>query len=282
MPPSARASSICTSAPSMPASRVRLEVRSAVASWRAMTAERLYHMGISGGLATWLVIPVMSIIAFSIVYGTDSALFRYFVVAQAANMFIMNTIFWVGEILDRERMKGTLVSLFLAPCSRYSWLSGFILAGVLETLIVSSAVLTFGYLAFGVRLDPNLPALAVAVTLFVMALWGMGLIFSGIGLLIKKSNPLANLVYTVLLLLGGVYFPVSELPDFLRYPARALPPGYGLQAIADSALYNAGFREIAPDLIPLAAFAVLLPVTGALVFTWMERRIRVSGELDLY
>lgn len=247
-----------------------------------MTAERLFHMGVSGGLATWLVIPLMSVTVFSIVYGTDSYLFRYFVVAQAANMFVMNTIFWVGEILDRERAKGTLVSLFLAPCSRYAWLSGFILAGVLETLVVSSAVLAFGYLAFGVSLNPNLPALAVIILLFVSALWGLGLIFSGIGLLIKKSNPLANLVHAFVMLLGGLYFPVSELPDFLRYPARVLPFGYGVQAVADTALYHASLRDVATDLIPLAAFALLLPVAGALVFTWIERKVRVRGELDLY
>lgn len=282
MPLSAQASSISTSSVVGAESRASTELRAAFASWRAMTSERLYHMGISGGLATWLVLPMMSIVAFSIVYGTDSYLFRYFVVAQAANMLIMNTTFWVGEILDRERMKGTLVSLFLAPCSRFAWLGGFIFAGVLETLIVSSAVLAFGYLAYGVRLDPHYPALAVAIVLFVAALWGMGLIFSGIGLLIKKSNPLANLLYSVFLLLGGVYFPVAELPDFLRYPARALPLGYGLQAIADSALYGADFRATASDLVPLAAFALLLPLAGALVFSWMERKVRVRGELDLY
>jgi len=282
MQPNARVSSISTNVRPAGASRARLEAQAALASWRAMTAERLHHMGISGGLAVWLVFPMISITAFSIVYGTDSGLFRYFVVAQAANMLVMNTIFWVGEILDRERVKGTLVSLFLAPCSRFAWLSGFILAGVAETLIVSSAVLVFGYFAFGVGLNPNLPALTVAVALFAMALWGMGLIFSGIGLLIKKSNPLANLVHTGLLLLGGMYFPVAELPDFLRYPARALPVGYGLQAIADSALYGAGFREIGSDLVPLAGFALALPVCGALMFNWMERKVRVWGELDLY
>lgn len=282
MQPSAQVNSISTRVWTIPASRVRVEAQATIASWRAMTAERLFHMGAAGGAATWLVIPLMSMVVFSIVYGTGSQLFRYFVVAQACNTLVMNTVFWVGEILDRERAKGTLVSLFLAPCSRFAWLSGFILAGVLETVLVSTAVLTFAYLVFDVRLDPNLPALGVTVLLFALALWGMGLIFSGIGLLIKKANPLANLVYSGLMLLGGLYFPVSELPDLLRYLARALPVGYGLQAIADAALYNAGFSDIAPELIPLAAFAVGLPVAGALMFNWMERKVRVRGELDLY
>lgn len=279
---SARASSICTDVGRSWKSQAAIELRAALASWRAMTSERLYHMGVSGGLATWLVIPMMTIVAFSIIYGTDSHLFRYLVVAQAGNMLIMNTVFWVGEILDRERAKGTLVALFLAPCSRFSWLSGFILAGVLETVIVASATLAFGYAAFGVSLNPNGPALALSVTLFVISLWGIGIVFSGVGLLIKKSNPLANLVHAFAMLLGGVYFPVAELPDALRYVARALPLGYGLQAIADSALYDASVRDIAPDLVPLACFAVGLPLAGGVMFAWMERKVRVRGELDVY
>ena len=284
MLPSVRASSISSNlADDLPRREgVVAELSAAIASWRAMFAERLYHMGVGGGMAVWIIIPLMQITAFSIIYGRDSPLFGYLVVAQAANLFVMNTVFWVGEILDRERVKGTLVSLFLAPCSRFAWLSGFILAGVIETAIVSTIAIVFAWLAFGVTFDPNLPALLLTTTLFLTALWGLGLIFSGFGLLIKKANPLANLIWSFAALLGGAYFPVSEMPDWLRYPARALPLGFGFEALADAALRNASIRDLAPNLLPLAGFSVGLPVLGVVTFSWLERLVRVRGELDLY
>lgn len=273
---SAPASSISSSA------TVAWELRAALASWQAMFRERWYLMGVGGGLLTWMVNPLLQLVALAIVYGSDSGLFHYAVVAQAANTFVMNTVFWVGEILDRERVKGTLTSLFLAPCSRAAWLSGFILSGLAETLLVATAALLFGRFVYGVELDANLPAVGVTLVLFLAALWGMGLIFSGLGLLLKKSNPLANLIWSLFILLGGAWYPVASLPDWLRYPARCLPLGYGMQALADASLRHASIRELAPDLIPLAGFAVTLPVLGWLAFRWLERLVRVRGELDLY
>jgi hypothetical protein len=58
--------------------------------------------------------------------------------------------------------------------------------------------------------------------------------------------------------------------------------GYGMQAIADAALHNASVVALAPQLLPLLGFAIGLPLLGALAFNWIERAVRVRGELDLY
>lgn len=286
MPPSAPASSNSSNALTdtriSTHGRLAGDLSASLASWRAMTSERLYQFGIGGGFLTLLAIPIVQIGILAMIYGVDSRLFAYAVVAQSANAYVLNTVFYVGEILDRERVKGTLVALFLAPCSRFAWLSGFVLAGLAETTIVAAVALLVGRYGFGITFDPNLAAIAVIVPLFLLALWGMGLVFSGIGLLLKKANPFANLVFNLLILLGGAYFPVAELPAWLRYPARCLPVGYGMQALADAALDHASLSDLAPDLIPLVIFAAVLPVAGMLAFTWLERLVRVRGELDLY
>jgi ABC-2 type transport system permease protein len=194
----------------------------------------------------------------------------------------MTMIYYNGEILDREREKGTLVALFMAPCTRAAWLSGFILAGLIQTVSMMIVSLLFGWLVFGVTFDPNLPALVVALILFVSALWGTGLILAGIGLVLKRANAFSNLVWPFVVLLGGVYFPVAELPDGARQIARVLPFGYGIQAIADATLHDASLADIAGDLLPLTAFALVLPLAGIAAFSALERLVRVRGELDLY
>jgi ABC-2 type transport system permease protein len=279
---SARASSISTSPRPRVALSPRGELAALAASWRAMTGERLYHLGFGGGMLLLLVMPVFQISMLAVVYGAGSELFAYAVVAQAANAFVLNTIFWVGEILDRERVKGTLVALFLAPCARFSWLTGFILSGLVETVCAAAIALLFGRYLLGVHLDPNVPALLLTLGLFLVSLWGLGVIFSGLGLILRKSNQLANLIYYVAIVLGGAFYPVAELPGWLRYPARCLPLGYGMQAIADATLRHASIRDLAPDLLPLTGFALVLPFVGALAFSRLERKVRLRGELDLY
>jgi ABC-2 type transport system permease protein len=133
-----------------------------------------------------------------------------------------------------------------------------------------------------VRYDPDVPALALALGLFLAALWGLGFVFSAVGLLIKKANQLSNLIYPFTILLGGVFYPVALLPDWLRYPARALPLGYGMQALADATLYHKGIPDLVPQLLPLAGFAPVLPFAGACAFRLLDRLIRERGELELY
>jgi ABC-2 type transport system permease protein len=279
MSPSAAASSSSSNLRSL----VAAELRAVAASWRAKSVERLRTAGLGGYLLLWMLQPVFQLSIAALIYErARPELVDYAVVAIAAQSLIFTTIFYVGEILDNERMNGTLVALFLAPCARVGWLTGFALVGLLETLLMATATLAFGRVILGVRFDPNLPALLLTLALFVLALSGLGFVFSAVGLALRKANPLSNIVYPFAILLGGVYFPVALLPDWLRYPARALPLGYGTEALAAAALDHAGIVDLAPKMLPLAGFALALPVAGVLTFRWLERSVRERGELELY
>lgn len=278
MQPSVRATSI-----SISGGRPGLALGALLASWRAMFAERLGQGGLLGYFATWVMYPLFQIGIVALIYGQGRPdLLNYAVVALSANAGIFSTIYFVGEILDRERVKGTLVGLFLAPCPRLSWLTGFALVGVAEMALSAAVALTVGYTFLGVRFTPNWPALALTVALFLAALWGVGILFSAIGLYLKKANPFSNLISPFMILLGGVYYPVAMLPDPLRWLARALPFGYGMQALADAALHGASVGALGPQLLPLGGFAVALPLVGLVAFNWIERAVRVRGDLDLY
>ena len=259
------------------------EGRAVVASWWAKSVERWRHAGLLGYLLIWMLRPLFDLIIVALIYADARPdLARYTVVTIAAQSLIFTSIFYVGEILDRERVNGTLVALFLAPCARVSWLSGFALVGLGEAALMAGSALFFGYLALGVRFDPDIPALLLTLALFIPALWGLGFIFSAAGLALKKANQLSNVIFPLTMLLGGVYYPVALMPDWLRYPARALPLGYGMQALADAALEHASISDLLPELVPLSGFALALPVAGVLTFRWLERQSRQRGELDLY
>jgi len=281
MQPSALATSNFTSRREPGA--LRLGLASLTASWRAMFAERLGHGGLTGYFATWVAYPLFQIALVAMIYGQGRRdLLNYAVVALAANTLLFSTIYFVGEILDRERIKGTLIGLFLAPCPRLSWLTGFALVGVFEMGLSAAVALGAGYTLLGVRFAPNWASLALTLIRFLASLWGMGIVFSAIGLYIKKANPFSNLVSPFVILLGGVYYPVALLPDPLRWLARGLPMGYGIQALADATLHHASIATLAPQLLPLLGFAIGLPILGMWAFNWIERAVRVRGELDLY
>lgn len=239
--------------------------------------------GAFGYLSLWVILPVFQLATAGLIYrGVQPGLVPYAVVGVTASTAIWNMLYYVGQVLDEERIRGTLVGLFLSPSPRISWLTGFCLAGAFETLMAALATVIFGSIVFGVRFHPNVAALALTIPLFVIALWGLGFVFSAIGLASRRSNDVANLVSPVILLLGGVYYPISALPEWLRIPAHALPIEYGVQALVGAALYDRGILTLGSYLMPLVLFAVGLPIAGLLAFGWVERSARARGQLDLY
>lgn len=267
---------------SVAASSISTELQAATAAWKVMFKERFYLYGRSYAI-DWMLRPVFDLSIAALIYaGGRKDLIPYVIVALAANSFLFSAVYWVGEILDRERLRGTLVSLFLAPCSRVSWMAGYAGAAVGETLIRMAIMLLAGYLLFDVTFDPNYATLAVVVPLYLLSLSGIALVLSGIGLLLKRSNALSNLVAPFFILLGGVYYPVAELPDTLRVLARALPFGYGMEAITAATLDQATLGSLQSAVLPLVAFAIVSPVIGLLSFGYLEHLVRRRGEIDLY
>ncbi len=258
------------------------ELRAVYYAWLMMFRERMYLYGISYAF-NWLLRPIFEVALVALIYvHGDRERVPYIVVALAANTILFSAIFYVGEILDNERVKGTLPGLFLAPCHRVSWMTGYAFAGMGETLGRVLMILIAGFVLFDIQLDPNFPSLFVVIPIFLLALSGIALILSGIGLLIKRANSLSNLVSPFVMLLGGVYFPVASLPRPLEYVARALPIAYAMETISAIAVDHASLADVRSSLIPLLGFAVVSPIIGLVAFNKLDMLVRRRGEVDIY
>ena len=110
------------------------------------------------------------------------------------------------------------------------------------------------------------------VALLVAAIFAGTLAFAGIGLLmagtLRAEINLAaqNGLYLLLLLLGGVIFPLNELPEPLQNVGKLLPSGALADvlrgAITDTAAYGQS------SWIVLACWALLAPLTATKFFRW--------------
>jgi ABC-2 type transport system permease protein len=264
-------------------SSISSNLRITFAAMIIMLRDRWFMLARGGYVVLWTVRPVFDLAIAALIHAAGrTELVSYAVIGITANSFIFTTIFWVGEILDRERLRGTLPSLFLSPGLRISWLTGFTLAGAVETLLAAGVVLLTGIALFGVVLDVAWLSLLVVGTLFLICLGGMGLVFGAAGLLVRQSNGLSNMVAPLVMLFGGIYFPVSELPTALRIIARFLPLGYATEALALATLEATPVRDLTHLIAPLAGFAVVFPILGYLAIRAVDHVIRRQGTIDLY
>jgi ABC-2 type transport system permease protein len=239
--------------------------------------------GTLGYLLLWIGLPLFQLAIAGLIYsGARPGLIGYAVIGSAANIVVINMLYFVGQILDEERLRGTLAGLFLTPAPRVGWLSGFALAGGFQMAVSTIVTVVFGWLVFGISFHVNWPALVLSAVLLLFALWGLGFVFSAIGLWCKRSNDVSNLLSPIFALIGGVFYPLSVLPPWLRLPGEILPIPYGVQALVGATLKGESVTSLGGDLIPLAIFAVVLPVVGIACFRMVERLARRQGQLDLY
>ncbi len=229
----------------------------------------------------WLMFPVFNLMIVGLIYRENQVLRDYAIVGGAGLALVFGMLFSAGEILDEERQRGTLGNLFLAPCTRYAWLGGMQLFAVVEAMVIAVLTLTTGALLFGLTLDVAAGTVLVTLALFVMCMWGFSMIVGALGVAIRGANQLSNLLFAPLTLTAGVMYPIALMPDWVRFPARLLPFGYGMQALVDATTKGASLADVAPDLVPLAVFAVVLPLLGIVAFRQLERLTRRRGSLEL-
>ncbi len=170
----------------------------------------------------------------------------------------------LGIATGFERQYGVLKRLRSTPLGRPALL-GAKTASIVLVEIVQMAVLIVAALLLGWSPHGNAGLAALAVLLATVGFAGLGLLMAG-ALRAEVTLAAANGLYLVLLLLGGMIFPLSKLPGPLRDVANALPAA----ALSD-ALHG---TLTAASSVPgrawwvLIAWAVAAPVAAALTFQW--------------
>lgn len=166
-----------------------------------------------------------------------------------------------------ERTYGVLKRLGASPLGRGRWV-GAKVSLVLVTEAIQWAVLVATAVLLG--WDPPssgwLPALGAAL-LGTLAFAGIGLTMAGTlpGL---ATLALANALYFVLLLTGGMVVPLEELPGAIAAVARLFPAAALTEVVTGSLAATGDVEGWAWP--TLGAWAVLAPTAAALAFRWED------------
>jgi ABC-2 type transport system permease protein len=217
-------------------------------------------------------IPVAFVIFFSTVHVLPTTGRPVdFVVPGVLALAVMSTaMVSLGIATGFERGYGVLKRLGATPLRR----DRLVLAKLSAVLVVE-AIQAAVLLGVGVGLGwrPHAHSGATATVFEVLALLLLGTAgFGGLGLFLagtlraEVNLAVANGLYLVLLLLGGVLVPLGKLPHGLAdvakvFPAAALSGGL-------HALLGSGQAAPGESWVALAVWALVAPTAAALTFRW--------------
>jgi len=180
------------------------------------------------------------------------------------------------EAISTAFWEKRLEAYHLAPRGVWAYVLGRTLwkwgyATVLQ-LLVLGIIVAFG--GIGSSLQVHLGAAALAYALFVVSVFGIGLMGASVFFLLEVKQgrePIGWVVDYAVRITSGVYVPVATLPVWLKDVGYLLPHTYGLAAIRGALL--PGDAPIVGDLAILAVFAV---ATTGLGIAALRRAIHLA------
>lgn len=187
----------------------------------------------------------------------------------------------VSESVAWERWEGTIEYTFMAPIHRFTHLLGTslfgVVYGVLRTVIILGIVAIFFDLDLS---QANLWSGLLVLVISSIAFIGMGLLAAVFPLMSPERGPQAtHIIQAVLLLVSGVYYPISVLPHWLQPLSRLSPATYTLEAARLALLQGADFRQLLPALLRLTVIGLALVPLGYGIFVWGEYYAMRTGKL---
>jgi ABC-2 type transport system permease protein len=187
----------------------------------------------------------------------------------------------VTETVAWERWEGTIEYTFMAPLSRPAHLLGMgafaVVYGVLRTVLLFGVVSEFLDVAF---VHANFGAAMVVLAASSFSFVGIGMMTAVLPLISpEKGTQLGFIAQGLLLVISGVYYPVSVLPQWMQWLSVISPATYTLEGARRAVLDGAGVAALWGEIWPLLLIGVIAIPAGLAVFAQGERYAKRHGRL---
>ncbi len=172
---------------------------------------------------------------------------------------------------------GTMDLYMLSPLSYFTPIIGVMFRSVIDDYPRVGLAFLFGWLFFSATFTFRAPLYVIAGVIFIgLSTFGIGMISASSFYLLnfkRGSEPISFILQDVIIaLVGGYYYPVSVLPNYLQILASFIPHTYALDLFRRALLKRASLTTaVLPlqhllNLSPLAVDTFALAVLTAILF----------------
>jgi len=199
--------------------------------------------------------------------------FRFSTTSVTA-MFVMISLLNIGGSLVEERSRGILRRVGMMPVHRGQLLAGRLLASFLLGLLQFAVMLAFGTV-LGVSFGAT-PWLALIVAAaYVLAVAALGLALAAMARTPSQATALAIGAWLVLTPLGGGWWPLQFVPDWMQTLGRLSPVAWCLEALNALVFSRGGWVDLWLPVGVLLLFAAAFFVIAVCTLDYQR-----SGEND--
>lgn len=150
--------------------------------------------------------------------------------------------------------------------------STFIAAQITARLLLNGTqallVVLIANLIFGIDVVGSWLALTFFIVLGTLSFMALGFIIAGIAKNPESAGPIAGFVTFPMLFLGGVFFPISNMPDLIQPIVKILPIAHLSSALRETMNMGTPFLELGSEILILGGWLLGGFVLASYVFRW--------------
>ena len=197
--------------------------------------------------------------------------------------FIGTSVWAMGFSIRKEQWYGTLESIYVTPTSRISFVLGMALHSLLHQGIAVFFEFSVIYAIFGLalKIEGILPALGI-FALMMLALSGFGIFVSSLALILKEGWIISEGLYSVLMILSPVAYPLTVLPNIAQQMSKVFPTAPALIGMRSFLIENYTPEVIGNVFLHLLALDLAWIIFGVLIFSVTDVYVRKRGTLGKY
>ena len=189
---------------------------------------------------------------------------------------------WRGvEFLRRSNLTGTLAHVWVAEAPRWTALVGATIVNIGFALFQSLLVLLFAGTLFRAHGFAISVSAIAAVLITLVAFFGMGLGFAGLGL-VARGAQLPSALSALAMVMAGSSYPIAILPWSVRWISYANPYTYVVDLVRSTTIGTPPLLAIELEFLIVSAIAIACVLGGSRILVTCERIATQRGLVGLH
>lgn len=184
--------------------------------------------------------------------------YKYFIVPGILALLVTLVGFLMSSLnIVKEKEVGTIEQLNVSPIKKYQ----FILSKLIPFWVLGLFVLTIGFLisfiVYGIYPAGSFWVGYIFAGIYLIALLGFGLLTSIYADTQQQAMFIAYFFMLIFILLGGLFSPIENMPDWAQYLTYINPVRYLIEAMRMIVLKGSGFWDLRFHFLIVIGFAIV-------------------------
>ena len=168
--------------------------------------------------------------------------------------------------LVSEKEYGTIEAINVTPVGKFTFVLSKLLPFWVIGIFVVAVGMLIGWSVYGLAPAGSIWAILLAAVLFSLVMSGIGVTVANSSDTMLQSIFMMFAIIMIFQLMGGLFTPVSSMPEWARWITYAVPPRYFIEIMRSVYLKGTGVAELGFQYAALGGMALALCLLAALTY----------------